>query len=248
VDGPMARTVDDVALFLAVIAHPGNRFGEPLDRDGKGVRIGWCEGFAGLPFDSGVTEVFEASRAVFEGLGCITEAVKPDFSGADESFKVLRAAAFFARFQKALPEMKRTVIHEIERGAQLSSAEIERAVSLRAGLKARVDEMMGRYDFLVLPTTQVPAFDIELEHVSEIAGVKMESYIDWMRSCYFITMTSLPCISVPAGFTAEGLPVGLQIVGREEFAVLQMARLFEAATGHGARRPLVQDLMEQFGG
>jgi amidase len=240
--GPMARTVEDCALFLSAIAgpdprsplsihEPGSRFAEPLGRDSKGLRIAWCSKFADLPFDRRVRDVFQDSRQKFEALGCITEDCGPDFSGADQSFKVLRALAFYAHHRSALPQMKRTVIQEIERGAALTGPEIAEAESLRSQLFARIAELMTRYDYLVLPTTQVPAFDIEQEYVTEIDSVKMDSYIDWMKSCYFITMTSLPAISVPAGFTPEGLPVGIQIVGRhqDDFGVLQMAHAFELA-------------------
>jgi amidase len=232
VDGPMARNIEDVALLLSVIAEPDRRFADSLGRDGKGqVRIAWCRNFGGLPFDPRVRQVFDDSRKTFDAIGCITEDADPDFSGADESFKVLRALAFYTRYQSADPRMKRAVIHEIERGSGLTGREIAEAESLRSRLITRIDGFMTRYDFLVLPTTQVPAFDIGQEYVTEIDGAKMESYIDWMRSCYFITMTSLPAISVPSGFTPEGLPVGIQIVGRrrDDFGVLQMAHAFEAA-------------------
>ena len=98
---------------------------------------------------------------------------------------------------------------------------------------------MTRYDFLVLPVVQVPPFDINQEYVTEIAGQRMETYVDWMRSCYFISMTALPAISVPAGFTPEGLPVGLQIVGRHQadWSVLQMAHAFESASAPYFRAP-----------
>ena len=108
---------------------------------------------------------------------------------------------------------------------------------MRSRLFVRTAEFMRGYDFLVLPTVQVPPFDIEHEYVTEIEGVKMPSYVDWMRSCYFISMTALPAISVPAGFTPEGLPVGLQIVGRhqDDWGVLQMARAFEQVSGVAER-------------
>jgi amidase len=245
--GPMARTVDDCALFLSAIAgpdprsplsihEPGSRFAEPLERESKGLRIAWCSSFSGVPFDPRVRAVFEESRKTFDDLGCITEDVHPDFSGADEAFKTLRALSFYTAHGSKLPQhrplIKATVVQEIERGTRLTGPEIARAQSLRSALFARIGGLMADYDFLILPATQVPAFDVDQEYVTEIDGVKMGSYIDWMKSCYFITMTSLPAISVPAGFTPEGLPVGIQIVGRhqEDFSVLQMARAFEISS------------------
>jgi len=124
-------------------------------------------------------------------------------------------------------------VDEIEHGARLTGPEIARAETLRSQLFARIGEFMTRYDFLVLPVVQVPPFNIEEEYVTEIAGQPMESYVDWMRSCYYISVTALPAISVPAGFTPEGLPVGLQIVGRhhDDWSVLQIAHAYEQANG-----------------
>ena len=243
--GPMARNVQDVALFLSAIAgpdaraplsihQPGACFAEPLDRDCRGLRIAWCANFAGLPFDPCVSDVVNAQRQTFEEIGCITEDADPDFSGADEAFKTLRALSFYQQYSSLLGQpVKRTVVDEIERGARLTGPEIARAETLRSQLFARIGEFMTRYDFLVLPTVQVPPFDIDKEYVTEIAGQRMESYVDWMCSCYFISVTGLPAISVPAGFTEEGLPVGLQIVGRhhDDFGVLQIAHAYEQATG-----------------
>jgi len=260
--GPMARNVEDCALFLSAIAgpdsrsplsihEPGSRFAEPLGRDCKGLRVAWCGAFAGLPIDRRVREVFAGCRQKFEDLGCGTEEVDPDFSGADEAFKTLRALAFYgahgAKLARYRALMKSSVVEEIERGARLTGPEIAHAESLRSALFARVGGLMREFDFLVLPATQVPAFDVDQEYVSEIDGVKMGSYIDWMKSCYYISITSLPCISVPGGFTPEGLPVGIQIVGRHQgdFEVLQMARAFElvneatrgSLADEGVRRP-----------
>jgi amidase len=104
-----------------------------------------------------------------------------------------------------------------------------------------VREFLEEYEFLLLPVSQVPPFDVKQRWVTEIEGVEMETYIDWMKSCYYITVTGLPAISVPCGFTDEGLPVGLQIVGRhqDEWGVLQLAHAFEQATGAGRRCPPV---------
>ena len=173
----------------------------------------------------------------FPNANCITEDADPDFSGADEAFKTLRALGFYQQHGALLEphraQMKRTVVEEIERGARLTGPDIARAETLRSQLFARIGEFMTRFDFLVLPVVQVPPFAIEQEYVTEIAGRRMESYVDWMRSCYFISMTALPAISVPAGFTPEGWPVGLQIVGRhqDDWGVLQMAHAFERAAG-----------------
>jgi amidase len=247
----MARHVQDVALFLSAIAgpdaraplsihDPGARLAEPLERDCRGLRVAWCGHFAGLPFDSRVSAVVNAQRTTFEALGCITEDADPDFSGADEAFKTLRALSFYQQYNSLLgQQLKRTVVDEIERGARLTGPEIARAETLRSQLFARIGEFMTRYDFLVLPVVQVPPFDIEQEYVTEIAGQRMESYVDWMRSCYFISMTALPAISVPAGFTRQGLPVGLQIVGRhhDDWGVLQMAHAYEQVSGIRDRFP-----------
>ena len=254
--GPMARTVQDAALLLSAMAgpdprsplsidEPGLRFSQQLQRDCKGLRIAWCAKFARLPFDRRIRDVFDSQRKKFETMGCVTEEADPDFSGADESFKVLRALNFYQQ-HGALPrqqrsQMKDTVIQELERGARLTGPEIVDAETKRSRLFASVGQLMEKYDFMLLPVTQVPAFDIKQEYVTEIEGTRMESYIDWMRSCYFITMTALPAISVPAGFTPEGLPVGVQIVGRhhDDWGVLQIAHAFEQVNGLKNRFPAV---------
>ena len=105
--------------------------------------------------------------------------------------------------------------------------------------KCQIRKFMQNYDFLALPVSQVPPFPLEQEYVSEINGMKMETYLDWMRSCYYITVTGQPAISVPSGFTDDGLPVGLQLVGRpqDDFGVLQLAYAFEKATGFYKKVP-----------
>ena len=253
--GPMGRTVEDAALLLSAIAgpdardplsihEPGSRFAQPLVRDCKGIRIAFCNRFADLPFDPRVRGVFDNACPALQSLGCTVEEANPDFSGADEAFKTLRAVSFYTGLNARIPDrtsVKATVRHELDRGERLSGSEIARATTLRSTLFARLAEFMARYDFLVLPTTQVPPFDVNQEYVEEIDGVKMKTYIDWMRSCYFISVTSLPAISVPAGFTSGGLPVGLQIVGRhqDDFGVLQMAHAFSQAAAVSGTPPTV---------
>jgi amidase len=254
VQGPMARTVRDAALMLSVIAgfdprspisivEPGDKFRENLDSDFRGVRIAWSIDLGGLPVDPRVSDVFEKQRRVFQALGCSVENAEPDFEGADEAFKVWRAwrfeLAYGGLLEKHKDLMKDTVIWNIEEGRKLSGPQLANAEKARAALYHRVRTFLEEYEYLVLPVNQVPPFDVKQRYVTEIAGVVMNSYIDWMKTCYFISVTGLPAISVPCGFTEDGLPMGIQIVGRHQadFEVLQLAHAFEKTTGYWARRP-----------
>jgi amidase len=256
VQGPMARTVQDAALMLSAIAgpdprspisitEPGTLFARPLDRAFKGVRIAWSKDLGGLPVDPQVTFVMESQCHVFEDLGCIVDEGQPDFSDADEIFKVLRAWHFALTYGDALEKhrhlIKDTVIWNTEEGQKLSGLQIGRAEVKRTELYHRVRRFMETYEFLICPVNQVPPFDVRQRYVEKISGVKMNTYIDWMKSCYYITITGLPAISVPCGFTPEGLPVGMQIVGRHhaDFSVLQLAYAFQEATQVWKYRPPV---------
>jgi amidase len=258
VPGPMARTVADAALMLSVmagpdrrapiaIAEPGERFRAPLGRDFKGARIAWSRDLGGLPVDRRVTAVLDAQRATFDALGCHVEEGHPDFSEARQVFQVFRALNFATRYGPLLArhrhQMKDTVIWNTEEGLKLTAREIGEADVQRTRLYHRVREFMERYEFLLIPAAQIPPFDVTQPYVTEINGVRLPTYIDWMRICSDITVTGLPAISVPAGFTDDGLPVGLQIVGRhqDEWGVLQLAHAFEEATGFHRRRPALAD-------
>ena len=256
VKGPMARTVEDVALLLSAmagpdarspiaIAEPGERFRQSLDRDFGGVKIAWSQDLASFPVDARVTAVIDGQRHVFADLGCIVEEAEPDFSDADEIFKVWRAWSFALSYgpllEKHRDHFKETVIWNVEAGQRLTGPQLGQAEVKRTALYHRVREFMDTYEYLILPVSQVPPFDITQEYITEINGVQMETYIDWMKSCYFISTLGLPTISVPCGFTPQGLPVGVQIVGRhqDDFGVLQLARAFEKATQFGQQRPAV---------
>ena len=254
VQGPMARTVEDVALLLSVITGPdprapqaigesGERFREPLHRDFRGTRIAWSRDLGGLPIDRRIAAVVESQRPTFEALGCVVEEGQPDVSDAREIFQAWRAWSFSLKYGALLAEhrheMKDTMVWNIEQGLKLTGPDLAQAEAKRTALYHRVRRFMERHEFLVLPVTQVPPFDVAQPYVTEIDGAPLATYIDWMRSCSDITVTGLPAISVPCGFTDDGLPVGIQIVGRhrDEWGVLQLAYAFEQATNVGTRRP-----------
>jgi amidase len=252
--GPIARTVEDCAFLLSAmagpdprapvsIAEPGSLFAKPLKRDFRKVRVAWSRDLGGLPLDPRVTAVLESQKNVFQDLGCILEPAEPDFSGATEAFETQRAVNYLARFghllEKHRDKLKDDVIWNIEQGKRLTPEKIARALSLRTELFHRMRKFLEEYEFLLCPVNQLPPFPVEEEWPREVAGEKMGNYLDWMKSCYYVTITSHPAISVPAGFTPEGLPVGLQIVGRyrDDFSVLQLAHAFEAHRRLWKRRP-----------
>ena len=252
--GPIARTVEDAAFLLSAMAgpdprapvsvsEPGGIFAKSLKREFRKVRVAWTRDFGGLPVEPSVTMVLEQQRKVFESLGCIVEEACPDFTGATEAFETLRAVSFSLRYAPLLKThralLKDTVIWNIEQGLALDGGKIGRAEGLRTELYHRMRSFLEKFEFLLAPVNQLPPFPVETEYPTEIAGVKLGNYLDWMKSCYYVTITSHPAISVPAGFTPEGLPVGLQIVGRyrDDFGVLQLAHAFEQATGVWKRRP-----------
>jgi amidase len=226
----------------ASIAEPGTLFGRSLKRPFRKTRIAWSRDLGGLPVERGVTAVLEPQREVFRDLGCTVEEAEPDLSAATEAFHTLRALGFLQRVGPLLREhrdkLKPTVIWNVEQGLRLTPEQITRAQALRTEVFHRLRTFLERYAFLLCPVNQVLPFPVEIEYPTEIAGARMENYIDWMKSCYYISVASHPAISVPAGFTPEGLPVGLQIVGRyrDDFGVLQLAHAFERATGYWKRQ------------
>jgi amidase len=244
--GTIARTVPDVALLFGALAGQDPR--DPLsltDRveveygSVRGLRIAWSRDVGGLPVEPEVLEVLEAQRATLEGLGCVVEDAEIDFTGADQCFEVLRGVTFAGAFKEILHQVKPTLAENVRYGLALTPERIARALELRGAMFNRMRSLLSRYDAFAAPVTQLPAFDVDLEFPTEIAGVEMGSYLEWFRSCSRITVTSHPAIAVPAGFTSDGLPVGLQLVGRArgEGALLRLAHAFVEATGLSARMP-----------
>lgn len=253
-DGPMGRTVDDVALQLSVMAghdkrsplsiqESGAGYAGSLERDFKGVRIAWSKDLGGRPIDAENSRVTESQKHVFEDLGMIVDDDEPDLSSTDEIFQSLRAYSFGIKHEAHLRDhrdkMKETVIWNAERGLEMTAIELAHAERLRTRLWEQLAVFFDKYEFLALPVTSVPPFSIDMEYPSEINGVELETYLDWMWPCYTISVTGLPAMSVPAGFTSDGLPVGLQLVGRprDEMGLLQLASAFEGETNYWKQRP-----------
>lgn len=255
VQGPMARTVSDVAFMMSVVAGPDDRspisidqpagvFAEPLDRDLTGRRVAWSPDFGGtIPVEPVITDALARQVKVFEDLGCAVDETSPDWAGAEEVWLTLRAWQFEQWYGELLDHkrelLKPSLVWNIECGRALTAHDVGRAETLHTALYHRMREFFTHYDVLLLPVTQVEPFDVDLEYPADVAGVSCETYLDWQRSCYLVSATGSPAISVPAGFTPSGLPVGLQIVGRHraDLDVLQVAYAFEQATRFGERRP-----------
>ncbi len=256
--GPLARTAADCALLFSAMAgpdprdptsilEPGEVFGKSLKRTFKRTRVAWSRDLGGLPVEHEVSRVLEPARRVLSGLGCVVEDAEPDLAGAEEAFHVLRAVGFVQKYGALLKthrdKLKADVVWNIEQGLALDGARVARAQALRTEVFHRMREFMRRYDFLCLPVNQVLPFPVTQPYVAEINGEKLGNYLDWMKTCYFITVTGHPAVSVPGGFSSAGLPVGLQIVGRyrDDFGVLQLAHAFEAETQFWKRRPPVAE-------
>jgi len=258
VDGPMARTAADVALLLSAMAGPDPRaplsqraaaldLAPPLDADLRGRRVAWSPALNGLPVDPAVMAVLEPAVAGLAALGLDVTADEPDLAGADTVFETWRAFGFALSLGELYDSdgdrMKATVRWNVERGRALTVADLTTATRLHAGLHERALAFFDRYDYLACPVTQVEPFPVEVEYPAEVAGVAMRGYLEWMRVCSRISVTGCPAISIPAGLTAGGLPVGLQLVARPfaERSLLELAHAVDAQAGYSRRVPPVAD-------
>lgn len=258
VNGPMARSVPELAMLLSTIAGPvpGNPlainedpsiFAGPLDMDVKGVRIGWLGNFGTLPMESGVLSLCRSALKVFEDMGAtVTDATVPaSLDQMWQDFTTLRAwgnASWLGRYYQdpaKRPLLKPEAQFEIEKGMRLSAADVSAAMRGRAQWYRAFSSLFDRFDFLVAPTAQLFAFDAKEHWPTEISGTKMDTYYRWMEIVTPITMTSCPVLTVPAGFSPAGQPMGIQLIGqlRREIDCLRLANAYDRATRWPERRP-----------
>jgi len=251
--GPMGRTVDDVAMLLGVLAAPDAR--DPMHRPlqvpvpvtppDRPLRVAWSPDL-GVPVESSQRDVLAGARQAMVDLGWDVVDAEPELALASDCFRVLRAWNIAngptARFHDRMHEIKATIQDEIRRGNAVTAAEVATAYAQLAALWREMVTFFDQgYDLLACPVTQVSPFPVEVEYPTEVAGEQLSNYIDWMASCWRITVTGCPTLSLPAGFDAGGLPVGVQLVTRQgaDSALLRAAKALEEATGFAARRPPV---------
>jgi amidase len=259
VAGPMARNVPDLAMLLSVQAGYDPRmplsnrqdpaaFAGDLRRDFKGARIAWSGDFGGkIPFEPGVLELCRTALKTFEALGCHVEEAWPDYpmEAVWQNWRVLRAwqtgnalkALYRDPEKRAL--MKPEALFEVESGERISGFEVFDASAVRTAWYQAVRALFDRYDYFILPAGQVFPFDATVDWPKEVAGRRMDTYHRWMEVMIPVTMSNCPALAVPAGFGAQGLPMGLQIVAanHRELDCLQLGLAYDEATGWAARQP-----------
>src|SRR3954447_10694684 len=255
VHGPMARNVEDLALLLDAMSgeHPADPLSLPslplsfrsAARSGRGPkRIAYSPDLGITPVDPEVAAITRKAAARFAEAGAIVEEAHPDLREAHECFHVLRAFDF-ALSKAALLRSKREllkpeVIWNIEEGLKLTVEQLERAEAQRVAMTVRTLEFFDKYDLLLCPATIVPPFPVENRYVAECAGKKFDNYVEWLGIVYAITLVCCPALSLPCGFTASGLPVGLQVVAppRGEAKLLAGSRVLEDILGVRGTTPI----------
>jgi amidase len=256
VTGPMGRSVADVALMLSAIAGPDDRAPLSYDVDaGAFVRAaetasiaGWRVAFAPdlggvLPVDPEVADVCAAAMDELRRLGASVTTDSPDFGDVRRIVLATRglsmAMAHADHIERDRERMQPGLVWNVDQGMALTPAEIGAGIAARTALWERVRAFMERYELLACPTVAVPPFPVEQPYPAAVAGIPLADYTQWFFLTYAITLTGLPALSLPCGFTRAGLPVGLQLVGRRrrEADVLCAAAAYERAAGWGDRRP-----------
>jgi amidase len=257
--GPIGRTVSDVTLLLSVMAGPDPRdplsieqdpglFLEPLKRDFQDIRIAWLGDFDGyLAMEPGILELCRDSLTVFESIGCNIEEAQPGCPPEKcwASFITLRHwltagnLSHFYHDPRQREQLKPEAQWEVEAGLRLSGMDVYRASAERSAVYQAANHLFREYDYLLLPTSQVFPFAADVHWPQEINGRKMDTYHRWMEVCFFASLIGSPVISVPVGFNRDGLPMGMQIIGRNhaDLAVLQLAYAYEQATQWVSQRP-----------
>jgi len=255
VEGPMARNVADLALMLDALAVPHahdplclpaplNSFGEAARTARAPRRVGFTPNLGLSNVDPEVAEVCRAAAHRLAGAGTAVEEAAPDFTGALDTFQTLRALLFAVlRGDLLATERARinaSIVWNIEKGLALTADEMIRAERDRAALFHRVARFFDGYDLLLCPTVAVPPFPVEQAYPTRIGEQQLTSYIDWMFLTFVVTLTGCPALSLPCGFTKQGLPVGLQIIGpaRADAAVIAAAAVLEGELGIASRLPV----------
>lgn len=255
VQGPMARDVEDLALLLDAMS--GEHASDPLSlpklptsflsaaRSGnKPRRVAYSSDLGITPVDPEVAAVTRKAAERFAEAGCLVEEAHPDLREAHECFHMLRAFDYAVSKGELLRTkrdlLKPEVIWNIEEGLKLSVEQIERAEAQRIAITARAIEFFKNYDLLLAPATIVAPFPVENRYVAECAGRKFDNYVQWLAIVYAITLACCPALSLPCGFTATGLPVGLQVVAppRGEARLLAGARALEDILGLRGTTPI----------
>jgi amidase len=256
--GPMARNVPDLAMLLAVQAGYDDRvplsmtedatlFQQPLEKDCKGKRIAWAGDFKGhLPYEPGVLDVCRAALKTFESIGCVVEEAVPDFPldavwQAWEKLRAWQSAGMFLAYynnpsKRAL--LKPEAVFEVESALKLSALDITAASVVRTEWYHAMRRFFETYDYFIAPTAQLFPFDAKLHWPNEIAGRKMETYHEWMKGMLPMTMAGCPALAAPAGFSDQGLPIGIQIVAPHhgELSCLELAHAYDLATNWTSKR------------
>ena len=255
VEGPMARTVEDLALMLDAMAgddrrdpwskpRPATSFLDAARHGVKPLRVAYSQDLGITPVDPEIADITRRAALRLGEAGVMVEEAHPDLAEAHACFQVLRAQGFALSLAGLLAshrdQLKPEVIWNIEQGLKLSSADIMRAQQQRVAMLARSLRFFETYDLLLTPATIVPPFPVEERYVKECNGVQFETYIDWLAIVYAVTLIASPALSLPCGFTRQGLPVGLQIIGppNADARVLSGARLLERILDIGSARPI----------